>query len=112
MSLEIEHFEKDFRLVIQLEGYLDMSTFKEFEIYTIKSIQPSTKKLGINLHKCKAIDSSGLGCLIRLTNELKKRNIEFSLFDIPSNIRGIIRISKIESYLTVEDSESFYGESK
>ena len=112
MSLEIEHFEKDFRLIIKLEGYLDMSTFKEFEIYTLKLIKPETKKLGINLQKCKAIDSSGMGCLIRLTNELKKRNIEFSLFDIPSNIKGIIRISKIESYLTIEDSESFFKDSE
>lgn len=97
-------------VLIQLEGYLDMGTFREFELYIQDVIASETIKIGIDLSKCRAIDSSGMGCILRIMNNLKGKNKKLSLLDVPQNIKGILKISQVDKYLTIESTSDFKKE--
>jgi anti-anti-sigma factor len=96
--------------IIGLEGYLDMGTFREFELYIQDVGMAQIENIGIDLSKCRAIDSSGMGCILRVMNTLKGKNKKLTLLDVPSNIKGILKISQIDKYLKIISTPEFKAE--
>jgi anti-anti-sigma factor len=97
-------------IIVRLEGYLDMGTFREFEMYVQDLIAFGTTHVGIDLSKCRAIDSSGMGCILRLMNTLKGKNKKLALLEVPTNIKGILKISQIDKYLKIQSVDDFKKE--
>ncbi|MBP7281860.1 MAG: STAS domain-containing protein [Leptospiraceae bacterium] len=93
--------------IVLLEGYLDMGSFREFELYVQDVMATESIAIGIDLSKCRAIDSSGMGCILRIMNNLKGKNKRLSLLDVPANIKGILKISQIDKYLKIESTDDF-----
>ncbi|MBK8394253.1 MAG: STAS domain-containing protein [Leptospiraceae bacterium] len=93
--------------IVLFEGFLDMGTFREFELYIQNIMVSDSLAIGIDLSKCRAIDSSGMGCILRIMNNLKGKNKKLSLLDVPSNIKGILKISQIDKYLKIESTDEF-----
>jgi anti-anti-sigma factor len=93
--------------IVGLEGYLDMGTFREFELYIQDLVTTQIEYIGIDLSKCRAIDSSGMGCILRIMNNLKAKNKKLTLLDVPSNIKGILKISQIDKYLKIITTPEF-----
>lgn len=108
MKLEKAIYEN--LVVVVLEGYLDMGTFREFELFIQDVVATDTANVGIDLSKCRAIDSSGMGCILRLMNNLKGKNKKLTLLDVPSNIKGILKISQIDKYLKITSTDEFKNE--
>ncbi len=108
MKLEKAIYEN--LVVVVLEGYLDMGTFREFELFIQDVVATDTANVGIDLSKCRAIDSSGMGCILRLMNNLKGKNKKLTLLDVPSNIKGILKISQIDKYLKITSTDEFKSE--
>lgn len=110
MSLNLESYEEANKLIIKIEGYLDMGSFRDFEVYIQEHILKTVTAVGINFSKCKAIDSSGMGSIIRLINDLKKRNIELVILDVPSNVKSIFKISQIDKYINFKSQVEFLSD--
>ena len=72
--MKLDKANYDNLVIVKLEGYLDMGTFREFEMYVQELVASETISIGIDLSKCRAIDSSGMGCILRLMNNLKGKN--------------------------------------
>jgi anti-anti-sigma factor len=108
MKLEKAIYEN--LVIVVLEGYLDMGTFREFELFIQDVITTPIANIGIDLSKCRAIDSSGMGCILRLMNNLKGKNKKLTLLDVPSNIKGILKISQIDKYLKITSTNEFKNE--
>jgi anti-anti-sigma factor len=108
MKLEKAIYEN--LVIVALEGYLDMGTFREFELFIQDVITTPIANIGIDLSKCRAIDSSGMGCILRLMNNLKGKNKKLTLLDVPSNIKGILKISQIDKYLKITSTNEFKNE--
>ncbi len=108
MKLEKVIYER--LVIVQLEGYLDMGTFREFELFIQDVVATDIANVGIDLSKCRAIDSSGMGCILRLMNNLKGKNKKLTLLDVPSNIKGILKISQIDKYLKITSTDEFKNE--
>lgn len=107
MSLNFDSYEEASKLVFKLYGTLDMFTFKDFENELKEKLQPHIFSVGINFKNCSNIDSSGMGSIIRLINDFKKRNISLFILDPPINIRGILKISQIEKYIPISTQDKF-----
>ncbi|MBP9886676.1 MAG: STAS domain-containing protein [Leptospiraceae bacterium] len=105
--MKLDKTNYDNLVIVQLEGYLEMGTFREFELYIQDLIASDTTAIGIDLSKCRAIDSSGMGCILRLMTNLKTKNKRLSLLDVPTNIKGILKISQIDKYLKIESTTDF-----
>lgn len=99
------------RAIVEIEGYLDMGTFRDFEMY-VQSVanEASISNIGLNFSKCRAIDSSGMGCILRIMNNLKAKNKKLFLVEVPSNIKGILKLSQIDKYLKILSVEDFRKE--
>ncbi len=107
MSLKFDSYEDGSKLIFKLEGMLDMMTFKEFEIELKQKLAPHIFTVGISMKLCRNIDSSGMGSIIRLINDFKRKNITLFILDPPTNIRGILKISQIEKYIPLSTLENF-----
>lgn len=107
MSLNFDSYEEGSKLIFKLDGMLDMFTFKDFEVELKQKLTPHIFSVGISLKSCRNIDSSGMGSIIRLINDFKRRNITLFILDPPTNIRGILKISQIEKYIPISTLEDF-----
>lgn len=108
--MKLEKVNHNNLIIVQLEGYLDMGTFRDFEMFIQDVVSSNTTQVGINLSKCRAIDSSGMGCILRIMNSLKEKNKKLTLLDVPTNIKGILKISQIDKYLKIQSVEEFKKE--
>jgi len=48
-----------------------------------------------------------MGCILRIMNNLKAKNKKLTLLDVPSNIKGILKISQIDKYLKIITTPEF-----
>lgn len=110
ISMKLEKTIHENLAIVGLEGYLDMGTFREFELYIQDLVTTPILNVGIDLSKCRAIDSSGMGCILRVMNNLKSKNKKLTLLDVPSNIKGILKISQIDKYLKIISTSEFKSE--
>ncbi len=111
IEMKLEKSITNNRAIVEIEGYLDMGTFRDFEMFVqATSNEEKVANIGLNLSKCRAIDSSGMGCILRIMNNLKGKNKKLFLLDVPSNIKGILKLSQVDKYLKILSSEEFSKE--
>lgn len=105
--MHLEHsIQNEKTLIVSVDGILDMWNFRDLELFALKNARDPIKFVVLDLKKCDSVDSSGMGCIIRLSTNLKEKNKKFLLINLPNNIRTIFRISQIEKYFTIASTES------
>jgi anti-sigma B factor antagonist len=68
--------------------------------------QGSESKILLDLKKVKKIDSSGIGELIAVHNEVTRAGGSIKLINLPAKLHGVLEITQIVSVFDVFDDES------
>lgn len=88
--------------------YLKMPQIDMFNVTELlEDLKPHIqgKHLLMNLETVNFVDSSGMGGLIRINQELKKQNNRLFLTNLNSKISNLMRLTRSNKYLLCYDTE-------
>ncbi len=85
--------------VIDVTGEMDLyNAFKLKEIVTTM-IEKQIREYVINLDKVEYMDSSGIGALLFVFAELKKRGMLLRIAGVKGSVKRVIELTKLSGYL-------------
>ncbi|SHH36177.1 anti-sigma B factor antagonist [Anaerosphaera aminiphila DSM 21120] len=96
MAFEINYENKE-ELIIYPVGELDIYTISEFKEKVMKLYEEDKKNILIDGDKLEYIDSTGLGALIYILNEIEKDNNKIAIRNITNSIRKLFTITKLDN---------------
>lgn len=102
MGLNYDINEETDLIKISLEGDLDAYSSDEFKEAVLKKI-PSSKDILINARKLNFIDSTGLGSLISIYNNIKEQEKTISIEDIKPNVKQIFEITELDKLFNIKE---------
>jgi anti-anti-sigma factor len=106
--MQISHTIQNEIFLLKLTGNFDMYSSKEVEEYVIRNVEKGKfVALAIHLRDTKSIDSSGIGCLLRIANALGNRGMEFVLSEVPSELLSIIVNSGVNQIYKIFSEKQF-----
>jgi anti-sigma B factor antagonist len=95
----------DNRLILHLEGNLDMLNAGIFKERMMQAIQEDHEKIIINLEKVNFVDSSGFGLLILANDKFNKKcGSNLYITNVSKSIQQIFKISKIGEVMHIFDN--------
>lgn len=102
-------------LLVRVVGDVLMENSKDFLNSVHEVIDPETdlKQVSFDFTRVLFVDSSGIGALIKLTAEMKKKSASIAIVGLSKNLRTVFQLSGISNILkvmTVEDFCFFYPE--
>lgn len=104
--MRIEHEVRNHRLVVRLQGELDMSTAEVFRQAVDTALaQTRLKDLVIDLSGVSFIDSSGLGALLGRYRRLAQNGGKMSLLNPAQPVRPILELSGFYKIMSIYESE-------
>lgn len=102
MGLNYDINEETNLIKISLEGDLDAYSSDEFKEAVLKKI-PSSKDILINARKLNFIDSTGLGSLISIYNNIKEQEKTISIEEIKPNVKQIFEITELDKLFNIKE---------
>lgn len=93
---------------IALNGKLEITTSKRFEIVFKDVTDRSPTAIGINLENLRYIDSSGISTLLRCANIAKKNGIRFGCYGATADTQSIFNLSQVSSHINITSKNEFY----
>lgn len=102
MGLNYDINEETNLIKISLEGDLDAYSSDEFKEAVLKKI-PSSKDILINARKLNFIDSTGLGSLISIYNNIKEQEKTISIEGIKPNVKQIFEITELDKLFNIKE---------
>jgi stage II sporulation protein AA (anti-sigma F factor antagonist) len=106
MGLNVGVYVKGDILILRLKGELDDVTVNDLRKRISDYIDGyRIKHLVINFLNLDFIDSSGIGFIIGRYHQIKKRNGDITLCNIPSKLERIISISGLYKICCIRESE-------
>lgn len=105
--MDIKTFEKDNYSVLKIKGSVDM--------YTALDIKSAADALNISdghalifdLAGVNYIDSSGIGTLIKILNEVDEKNGHFYMTNLKPMIEKIFKVAGLVSYFSILSTEDY-----
>ncbi|MCC5815303.1 MAG: STAS domain-containing protein [Leptospira sp.] len=95
----------DNRLILHLEGNLDMLNAGIFKERMMQAIQEDHDRIIINLEKVSFVDSSGFGLLIIANDKFQKKSgSQLYITNVAKSIQQIFKISKIGDVMHIFDN--------
>lgn len=88
--------------VLELDGEIDLNRSPEISSKLKEMIEGGSRKVAIDLHEVRYIDSSGLAVFIDAMQRVQAVGGEFKLQRIPSEIRGIFAVSRLDQVFKIE----------
>jgi anti-sigma B factor antagonist len=89
--------------VIELEGDLDISTFRALEEELERAEAADPEKLVIDLSAVRFADSQGIACLIQAVERAGDRDLEIQFLRGPASIERVFEITGLADYLPFAD---------
>ncbi len=87
--------------VIDITGEMDLyNAFKLKDIVTVM-IGRQIREFVINLENVDYIDSSGIGALLTVHSELKRRGMPMRLASVNGSVKRVIELTKLSGYLPI-----------
>ena len=96
---------KDF-LIYRIKGEVDFDNARELKEHFEQSILSGIARYIINLSQVPNIDSTGIGTLIFLVANVRKKNGAVFLTDVNNTIRHLIELSCLTEYFHIVKTES------
>ncbi|EGY80515.1 STAS domain-containing protein [Peptoniphilus indolicus] len=96
MAFNIEFERKENLKVIPI-GELDITTTSQFKEEVIKKYLEEKSNIIIDGSKLEYIDSTGLGALIYILNQLKEDGFEIKVEEVKPSIKKLFTITKLDT---------------
>ena len=94
------------RLVVYLEGRLDVSVANEVEEELSKLIEEGNKHIVLNMEKVEYMSSSGFRACIATLRKLNSREGSLKLCSIRPSVRRIFDVIELTSLFDIYESEA------
>jgi anti-sigma B factor antagonist len=99
--VEIKLRRSDTTYVIDITGEMDLyNAFKLKDIVT-EMISRKIREFVINLEEVDYIDSSGIGALLTVHAELKKRGLALRFANVKGSVKRVVELTKLIGYLPI-----------
>ncbi|MFC1669917.1 STAS domain-containing protein [Spirochaetota bacterium] len=87
-------------LIVEINEDIEISNIKAFRDSMLKIVENCESDMAIDFSKIEYIDSSGVGILISVTKELKKKNKKIHLTNLPERISKILELSSLNDLIS------------
>jgi anti-sigma B factor antagonist len=87
---------------VELIGDCDLYSAPEFAKVMLARIAGGNKRMGFDLSKVDYLDSTGVGAIIRILQEARRRGCELSFRGIEGSPRKVLKMSNILALLREE----------
>ena len=88
---------------VNVEGFLDSSTFPELQEYLEELIRNQTFRIIVNLEKLDYISSAGIGVLMGMLQEVRGNNGDLKLIGMPPKIRNLFDLLGFSQIIRIYD---------
>lgn len=92
-------------LLVDLHEEIDLFHANKLKLYFNKIFESSHTKIVLNFQEVTYIDSSGIGALLNIYKETKKRNIHIFFINIHGSVKKVIELTKLDDYFPITKSE-------
>ena len=87
--------------VIDITGEMDLYNAFKLKDIVQKMIGRQIKEYVINLENVEYLDSSGIGALLSVHSELKKRGMALVIANVKGSVKRVIELTKLNGYLPI-----------
>ena len=102
MSMEIKLRRIDTIYIIDISGEMDL--YEAFRLKNVvnKMIERRIRHYIINMQAVQYIDSSGVGALLYVHSELKKRKLNLRITNVHGTAKTVIELTKLINYFPIK----------
>lgn len=83
LEITLQHNEKE--SCLNLLGELDISTVEKFRL-SVEDIPETVQEVHLDFHGVEFVDSTGIGSLVQLMNQLRAKDVKVMVKRIPKEI--------------------------
>ncbi len=105
--MEIAIKKEDKRILIGLDGSLDIYTSLDLKAALEEHVQGEGPEVIIDMEKLNYIDSSGIGILIKALNYVQGLNGKLSVANLKPVIEKVFKVSGLTTYFEILSPEEF-----
>lgn len=108
MEVSLVH-KVNHHILLKVTGDVLMENSKDFlnAILQLISSETEINQLSLDFTRVLFVDSSGIGALIKLTSEMKKKSASINIVGLNKNLRTVFQLSGISSIIRVMTVEDF-----
>ncbi len=102
-------YKANSHVLLEVIGDVLMENSKDFinSVVELLSKESNITQLTLNFTKVLFVDSSGIGALIKLTSEMKKKSVNLNILGLNKNLRTVFQLSGISSIIKIFSEEDF-----
>lgn len=87
--------------VVEIEGEIDLFHANKLKQLVNKLFENNVKRIVINMQEVTYIDSSGIGALLHIFSETKKRRLQIFFSNIHGSVKKVIELTKLTGYFPI-----------
>jgi anti-sigma B factor antagonist len=99
--VEVKLKNKNGILLVELQEEIDLFHANKLKLYFNKIFETSHKRIVLNFQEVTYIDSSGIGALLNIFKESKKREIKILFTNIHGSVKKVIELTKLDDYFPI-----------
>jgi anti-sigma B factor antagonist len=103
--VEVKLKTKNGVLLVELQEEIDLFHANKLKLYFNKIFESSHTRILLNFQDVTYIDSSGIGALLNIFKETKKRSIKMFFINIHGSVKKVIELTKLDDYFPIVRSE-------
>ncbi len=102
MEISISSFQD--HTIVSVEGDIEYNNVGKLKKTINSMIEEDINSLLLNMKEVKYIDSMGIGLLATTQKKMRTKKAKFAIYNVSPDIRDMLRISTIDSLLTIHNS--------
>jgi len=103
--LEVTLKTKNGVLLVELQEEIDLFHANKLKLYFNKIFESAHKNIILNFQEVTYLDSSGIGALLSIFKETKKREIRVYFTNIHGSVKKVIELTKLDDYFPILRTE-------
>jgi anti-sigma B factor antagonist len=94
-------------VIINISGSLDIYTSTDFKTFILEKNQSAYSNIIINMEKLNYIDSSGIGMLIKIMNQIKESGGNFYIANMKEQLMKLFTVAGLSAYFNFIPEKEF-----
>ncbi len=92
----------DHKVIVKLEGDLDIEATEIIENDLTNALQNCTNEIELDFFNIDFVDSSGIGILISLINQLKEKNLKPLITNLKEDVKLVFELLQLDEIIGKE----------
>lgn len=100
-ALQVESQTVDGRLVVRVNGEVDLRTSPRLRVLLLDSAAQATGPLLVDLSGVGYMDSSGVGTMVFVKREVERSGRRLVLIGLQPRVRSVLEITHLDKFFTI-----------